>query len=234
MAFAFLTAHWSNLFLATYAVPHELLRPRLPPGLELDIREGQAFVSLVAFDFRQTRILGVAWPGYRNFPEINLRFYVRRGNQRGVMFIREFVPHRLIAWLAHVLYNEPYRAAPMRSQVEEGPAHLTVTYEFFVAGRWNAVTATGDKPAILPSEETPDHFFKEHHWGFGISRSGRTRRYQVTHPLWAVCPVRTHHLDLDWAKVYGPEWGFLSRASPTFTTLAIGSKVAVYPHSRPF
>src|SRR4051812_21154653 len=46
----FLTARWSNLFLATYPVPDELLSPRLPPGLDLDRRDGSAFVSLVAFD----------------------------------------------------------------------------------------------------------------------------------------------------------------------------------------
>src|SRR4051812_2159224 len=88
----FLTARWSNLCLLTYAVPRALLTPRLPPGLELDTRpgladgptadrfapDGPAFVSLVAFDFLDTRVLGVPWPGYRNFPEINLRFYVRR------------------------------------------------------------------------------------------------------------------------------------------------------------
>src|SRR5262245_23022935 len=86
---AFLTARWSNLFLATDAVPPALLRPRLAPGLDLDTRDGQAFVSLVAFDFLDTRVLGVPWPGYRNFPELNLRFYVRHGGERGVMFIRE-------------------------------------------------------------------------------------------------------------------------------------------------
>src|SRR5882672_8618368 len=88
---SFLTARWTNLFLATYAVPQELLRPRLPPGLDLDLRDGQAFVSLVAFDFLDTRVLGVPWPGYRNFPELNLRFYVRHGERRGVVFVREYV-----------------------------------------------------------------------------------------------------------------------------------------------
>ncbi len=233
MTIPFLTARWSNLFLATYAVPPNLLRPRLPPGLELDTREGQAFVSLVAFNFLQTRVLGIPWPGYRNFPEVNLRFYVRHGNQRGVTFIREFVPGRLVAWLARLLYNEPYAAVPMRSQAREGPEQLWVTYEFFAAQRWNSVTATGDKPTFQPKEDTPDHFFKEHHWGFGISRSGRLLRYEVTHPIWDVCPIRTFHIDVDWAGVYGPEWEFLNNAAPAYATLAIGSPIAVYPYKQP-
>src|SRR3569623_1835388 len=104
----FLSARWSNLCLFTYPVPAAMLEKRLPPGLELDTREGQAFVSLVAFDFLDTRVLGVPWPGYRNFAELNLRFYVRRRRsaaeaaaqapaERGVVFVREFVPQRLVA-----------------------------------------------------------------------------------------------------------------------------------------
>src|SRR3954469_19204610 len=115
-AMPFLTARWSNLCLFTYAVPRELLERRLPPGLELDRRddlEGEAFVSLVAFDFLDTRVLGVPWPGFRNFAELNLRFYVRHGEERGVVFVREFVPQRLVAWMARTLYQEPYQAAPL-------------------------------------------------------------------------------------------------------------------------
>ena len=74
MPFPFLTARWSNLFLASYAVPPALLEERLPPGLTLDLRDGQAFVSLVAFEFLNTRVLGVPWPGHVNFAELNLRF----------------------------------------------------------------------------------------------------------------------------------------------------------------
>src|SRR4051794_14135342 len=106
MARPFLNARWLNLFLATYAVPASLLERRLPPGLELDTRDGQAFASLVAFQYENTRVLGVPWPGYRNFAELNLRFYARRGGERGVVFLREFVPQRLVAWVARTVYNE--------------------------------------------------------------------------------------------------------------------------------
>ena len=51
MSKPFLTAKWHNLFLATYAVPPSMLEKRLPSGLSLDTRDGNAFVSLVAFEF---------------------------------------------------------------------------------------------------------------------------------------------------------------------------------------
>src|SRR3954466_2077062 len=103
----FLTAEWRNLCLFTYALEPARLEPYLPPGCTLDTKDGRAFVSLVGFEFARTRVLGVSWPGYRAFPEINLRFYVRHGDTRGVSFIGEIVPKRFIAWLARSLYNEP-------------------------------------------------------------------------------------------------------------------------------
>lgn len=107
----FLTAAWRNLILANYRTPDDLLRPHLPPGTELDRRDGSAWASLVGFQFHDTRVLGVSWPGYRHFPEWNLRFYVRHNGERGVCFVREFVPQRFVATVARVLYNEPYRTA---------------------------------------------------------------------------------------------------------------------------
>jgi uncharacterized protein YqjF (DUF2071 family) len=232
MARPFLTARWENLFLATYPVPPELLEPRLPPGLELDLRDGQAFVSLVAFEFLDTRVLGVPWPGYRNFPELNLRFYVRHGQQRGVVFVREFVPGRLVALLARLIYNEPYRAAPMSVTRREEGETLTREYRLRWAGKEHLLSVTGKKAAFRPGEASTEHFFKEHSWGFGVTRGGKTLRYEVSHPVWDVYPVEDYRIDLDWAAVYGPEWAFLAGARPVSTVFALGSAVSVYPKGK--
>jgi uncharacterized protein YqjF (DUF2071 family) len=228
----FLTAHWSHLFLATYPVPPALLEERLPPGLELDTRDGQAFVSLVAFDFLDTRVLGIPWPGFRDFAELNLRFYVRHGDDRGVVFVREFVPQRLVAWLARALYNEPYQAAPLSSTRREEGDRLTVEYRLRWAGREHVLSATGGLPPFRPAPGSVEHFFKEHQWGFGVTRGGRTIRYEVVHPVWEVFRVLACRIDLDWSSVYGPEWAFLNEATPTSTILATGSAVSVYPKVR--
>ncbi len=228
----FLTARWTNVLLATYAVPPDLLTPRLSPGLELDTREGQAFASLVCFDFQDTRVLGIPWPGFRNFPEVNLRFYVRRGDERGVVFVREFVPQRLVAWMARTLYNEPYLATAMASSVVDEPEIIQVEHRLAFAGRTHTMRAVGSKPAVVPGPESVEAFFKEHHWGYGKTRRGRTLRYHVWHPVWAVYPVREARVDLDWAAVYGPEWAVMQEAAPVSTVLAAGSAIAVYPKGR--
>jgi uncharacterized protein YqjF (DUF2071 family) len=232
MRLAFLSAHWNNLFLASYAVSPALLEPRLPAGLQLDLRDGNAFVSLVAFEFLHTRVLGVPWPGYRNFAELNLRFYVRHGSDRGVVFIREFVPQRLVAWMARAFYNEPYLAAPLTARRQEDESSIRMDYQLTFAGGEHRISVVGDKPGFRPGPDSLEHFFKEHHWGFGRTRGGRCLRYEVEHPVWDVYPVRSFELEFDWGLVYGPEWDFLAGARPISTVLVAGSAVRVFPWGR--
>ena len=232
MRLPFLTARWSNLFLATYAVPPTMLRPHLPPGLSLDLRDEQAFVSLVAFDFLDTRVLGIPWPGFRTFAELNLRFYVRRGDERGVVFIREFVPQRLVAWIARRVYNEPYLAAPLKSRVQDTPDRLSIEHRLVWNGQTHIIRATGRKPPIRPDDTSTEHFFKEHQWGYNLNQRGELVRYEVVHPVWDVYPLESYELLFDFGQVYGPRWKWLTQATPTSTLLAVGSPVAVYPHGK--
>lgn len=225
----FLTARWCNLILANYAVPESLLQSRLPPGLELDHRDGHCWASLVGFQFLDTRVFGIAWPGYRNFPEWNLRFYVRDGEQRGVCFVREFVPQWLTATLARLIYNEPYRAAPMSMEVTHHTNTLTATYRVSWRDRTHTLRATGTLPAIRPASDSGDHFFKEHSWGYGTSRQGRLIRYRVDHPIWDVYSVTDFAADVDWAMLYGPEWAVMNGKVPASVVFAVGSEVSVYP-----
>jgi uncharacterized protein len=96
----FLTANWRNVAMLQYEVPPTILRPLVSRGTELDSWQGHTLVSVVGFQFLDTRVLGMPVPFHRNFEEVNLRFYVRRripeGWRRGVVFIREIVPRWII------------------------------------------------------------------------------------------------------------------------------------------
>src|SRR5262245_36008228 len=117
----FLTAQWRDLILVSYAVDPARLRRLVPEGTTLDSWRGQTLVTLVGFQFRDTKILGVPVPFHRRFEEVNLRFYVRRVTNGavhpGVVFIRELVPRRMVSGAARLLYREPYRVVPMRSRL---------------------------------------------------------------------------------------------------------------------
>jgi uncharacterized protein YqjF (DUF2071 family) len=225
----FLTARWCNLILANYPVAPDLVCPHLPPGIELDCRDGTAWCSLVGFQFLDTRVLGVGWPGYRNFPEWNLRFYVRRGAERGVCFVREFVPQRLVATLARVIYNEPYRSARMSMEVTHTADAVAARYTVEWRGRTHALRAVGATPGVRPGADSADNWFKEHSWGYGTSRRGKLIRYEVNHPEWDVYPVKDFAADVDWGMLYGPQWAVMNGRTPASVVLAAGSEVSVYP-----
>lgn len=229
MARTFLTAEWRDLMIASYAVEPALLEKRLPSGLELDLFEGRAVCSLVGFRFLNTRVLGVKWPGYVNFPEINLRFYVREtgGAKRGVVFVRELVTSGFVAAVARGLYNEPYSKARISERVEKGADSVRVGYEFAIDGGVGRMSVEADAGAEVPGEDSAEHWFKEHQWGYGVTRGGKALRYEVRHPVWACHRVRSAVIGVDWGRVYGAEWAGMRSAEPLSVVLAVGSEIAV-------
>lgn len=232
----FLTAVWSDLILASYAVPDEALTPYLRPGLTLDRWQGSAWCSLVAFDFRQTRVLGVHAPPrttLRDFPEFNLRFYVREGDRRGVVFVRELVPNALVAGVARAVYNEPYVTARMKSRVTQVGSVRRVRYDFAFGGRGHMIAVTAHSPASVPPDDTLDTWLKEQAWGFGRLHNGSPTRYRVSHPIWRTYAVEQYDLVVDMETLYGPAWRLLQGRAPDSVVLAEGSAVAVYPNEAP-
>lgn len=235
----FLTARWEKLLLLTYSVPEEKINPWLPPGIIPDLWNGQPHVSLVAFQFLRTRLKGIPVPFHRNFAEINLRIYVRETEtapdqeepRRGVVFVRELVPRFMLAWVARTIYNEPYESCPLYYKAgQSGATEGHIEYGGRYKGKKFTIEATYDPTgAEMPLEKSPEHFFKEHEWGFGRARDGRTQVYRVEHPWWRAYPLKDFQLNFDFAHVYGEHWSFLNDRWPDHAMLAEGSPVAVYP-----
>lgn len=228
----FLTARWVHLAMLNYEVSPGVLADRAPAGTELDTWGGRLFVSMVGFQFLDTRVLGVPIPFHRHFDEVNLRFYVRRegpaGPRRGVVFIKEIVPKRAIAWVARRLYNENYVALPMRHQDRLSEARApSVAYEWQAGKRWNrlAVEVSGD--GYLADESSEESFITEHYWGYVAQRGGTTLEYQVEHPRWRVWRAERPELDCDVASLYGPEFSTALAGEPSSAFLAEGSSVVV-------
>jgi uncharacterized protein YqjF (DUF2071 family) len=228
----FLTAQWRDLLMLNFAVSPDLLAPLVPAGTSLDLWQGEALISLVGFRFLDTRVLGLAVPGHRNFEEVNLRFYVRRdgpeGLRRAVVFIRELVPRRAIAWVARAWYNEPYRALPMRHEVTGPAATPTVGYAWRTGGGWTGMRGRtmGRSEALAAGSEA--EFITEHHWGYTRQRDGGTIEYQVAHPRWRVWAVPEATLTGDFDATYGAAFAGALAGSPRSAFLADGSAVVVF------
>jgi uncharacterized protein len=227
----FLTARWIHLLMANYEVEPAILEPRIPRGTELDLFEGRCLVSVVGFRFLDTRVLGLAIPFHRDFEEVNLRFYVKRvlGDEvrRGVVFVKEIVPKRAIAWIANALYNEKYRALSMSHEDRIGRVPAEIGYRWKHRGRWEGIAATLEGEPLLPDADSEEAFITEHYWGYTAQRDGGTLEYRVEHPPWRKWGTRNVTLDCDVTALYGPEFAPYLAATPASCFVAEGSRVEV-------
>lgn len=224
----FLTAEWRDLVMANYEVPPEILQNRLPKGVELDFNEDRCFVSLVAFMFRDVRVLGFPVPFHTNFEEVNLRFYVKRetGNEtkRGVVFVREIVPRFAIAFVAQTFYGEPYEAWKMNHTKTEN----SLSYGWQKGDFQNSVKVETGTNTGVPAENSHEEFIIEHYWGYTMRGENRTDEYKVEHPKWEIFSIENYEIKADFGRLYGAEYAFLNDKQPYSIFMAKGSPVSVF------
>ena len=226
----FLTANWRYLAMLNYVVDPRVLAPLIPPATEIDFENGETFLSVVGFLFLDTRLLGLPVPLHRDFEEVNLRFYVRRKSadtwRRGVVFVRELVPHRAIALLARACYGENYFALPMKHQIDHIDANLKVEYSWRRDRKWESLKmrTNGEPQAIAAG--THAEFITEHYWGYTSLRNG-CGEYQVEHPRWKIWNASDFELNADVATLYGEQFVETLRAQPRSAFIADGSPITI-------
>jgi len=223
----FLTAEWKNLLMLNYAVEPELLRPFVPAGTELDSHEGLTYASLIGFEFNKTHLFGHAVPFHQAFEEVNLRFYVRHGIRRGVVFIRELVPKVAVTAIARFAYGENYSCVPMSHRLESNAGSLLAEYSWGSDVARCTISGTTTREPYLPAQGSLSEFITEHYWGYAV-RNSRTVEYQVDHPQWQVREADTAEFSGDSARYYGSDFARLLERPPDSAFLAEGSAVTVF------
>jgi uncharacterized protein YqjF (DUF2071 family) len=224
----FLTAEWKNLLMLNYAVDPELLQAYVPAGTELDQFDGKTYVSLIGFEFNKTRVFGRAIPFHQSFEEVNLRFYVRRSERRGVVFIAELVPRYAVAAIARFVYGERYSSVAMAHRIENVNGGTTAEFSWGSGSDLCAITAETSGDGYLPDEGSLSQFITEHYWGYAAQGTGGTLEYQVEHPQWNVSDTKGARFSGNAEKYYGPEFAKVLEKAPDSAFLAEGSGVTVF------
>ena len=217
MGNAFLRANWENLIMANYEIEPSALAPYLPKGVELDFYNNKTYVSLVGFMFKNTRLFGVPIPFFRSFEEINLRFYVKKVENRkikkGVVFINETVPFKIVALLANKLYKEHYISIPTRNSIDI-TEHKKIKYEWKVNDKWNSIAVQSDIKKYKIEQSTIEEFIFERYFGFTKLSDNSTQEYQIHHPKWMTHEILNTHIDCDFRSMYGDTFAGLENKTP--------------------
>jgi len=229
----FLSARWEYLAMFNYEVDASILQPHLPPYTELDLYNGKAIVSVVGFMFNNTNVMGIKWPGFVNFEEVNLRYYIKYFDgkewKRGVGFISEIVPQFLVAGIANLFYNEHYSTAKMDHSIDHNSNDLQVTYKWKKKNQdWNLMWIKAKNELINIEIDSEEEFIFEHYYGYNKLNENTTIEYSLAHPRWQVYPVTDYKLDCDVEKLYGADFvPFIQNVQPVSVFLAKGSDVKV-------
>ena len=116
-----LTQRWEQMLFAHWRTDAEALRCLLPPRVEPDIRDGTAWIGLVAFVMRGTR--GLGFGPLPDIPELNMRTYVRVDGEPGVWFLTLDASSRFFAGVGKALYGLRYHVSKMAVATDAGRVH---------------------------------------------------------------------------------------------------------------
>jgi hypothetical protein len=152
-----------------------------------------------------------------------------------VVFVKELVPRRAIAWVARRLYNEPYSAVPMSHRIALSPREGgSLEYSWTHAGHVHRISASVRGPAEALEEGSEAEFITEHYWGYTRQRDGGTLEYRVDHPRWKVWDAReARYGSADGrASLYPAGFTEVLAGVPRSAFVAVGSEVTVHDGRR--
>jgi uncharacterized protein len=175
-----MTQTWHDLLFAHWPLPAAVLRPTVPDGIELDLFDGQAWLSIVPFWMSN---VAIRWtPSLPAFPELNVRTYVRVGDKPGVTFFSLDATNALAVAAARTAFRLPYYWASMnvaadhdairyhsRRSVRDVRARFVATYqpigevftprpgtlEYFLTERYCLYTTFLGSPVIVEIHHPP-------------------------------------------------------------------------------
>lgn len=178
---AVMTQGWRDLAFVHWSYDPEVVQRLLPEGVEVDTFEGRAWVALVPFRMTRLRVRGLPpIPTTTDFPEINVRTYVKVNGRSAVWFFSLDTPKLLPTLAARLVFRLPYCF---------GRAEVTMTddvLESRVTRRWPSRASShlrlrvGD-PIVAGDLER----FLTDRWGLIAPRYGGGFNYgPVNHEEW--------------------------------------------------
>jgi uncharacterized protein len=179
-----MTQSWHDLLFAHWPVSVDLLRAKLPPGMELDLYDHQAWLGIIPFHMTNVAPRFVpAVPFVSAFPEMNVRTYVRVGDKPGIYFFSLDAANPLAVGVARTMFHLPYFLATMNVREEAGDivyrSERTAEPPAAFAARYRAVG-----PVRTPLRGSLEYFLTERYCLYTIDRDFHLCRLEIHHLPW--------------------------------------------------
>lgn len=201
-------AAWDEAVFIHYEADPCLLQRQIP--FQLDLREGRAFVSIVAFTLLRMRPRLGGRLGEWLFRPIasheflNVRTYVRHAGEPGIFFLAEWLSNPLSVRLGPLTFGLPYRFGHLTYSHahEDGEIFGTVNATEGRLEYRSAVSATSFDPSEAGSQT---EFLLERYTAF-TSQGRRRRLFRVWHEPWPQTPIEIEVTEDDLLASTGKWW----------------------------
>lgn len=207
---------WNRAIFLHWPADYDELRKFVPEELEIDLFEGRPWVSMVAFDMARVRPRHLfAFPPVSDFPELNVRTYLKKGHKSGVYFLSLEAGKRLSALISNKLSGLPYRFSQMHRDDHTYHSQNTPFHEHF------QIEYTPGK--TLEQKSRLDTWLTERYALFQES-GNQLIEYEIHHVEWPIREIRIHHLEYDY-----PRFAKLLVGKPHLAHYSEGVGVVAYP-----
>lgn len=179
---------WANtLFLHWKVHPHDM-QSVLPKPLLIDTFQGDAWISIVIFEARNSRPIFIPKQfSVKPVTQINVRTYVKHPNsyERGVYFFKLYVQHPLAVLGAKFIYHLPFQYITTSMDSDKN--------RFFVNGKdkSQSIFTAQFKPTGKRADTELAQFLTERYciW---TKKGTRTIKIPIYHSLWDLQTAEVH------------------------------------------
>lgn len=206
---------WNDALFLHWKVDIAVLRDFVPDELVIDLFQGNAWVSLVAFTMERIRLRNfIAYKPVSNFHEINIRTYVKRNGKQGVYFLSIEAGNHISCCVARALSGLPYRYSSIR---RDGTGYFSENRIF--KDRLQIQYETGDQF----SKKSPLDKWLTERYALFHEKQGCINEYEIHHREWPV-----HALQLILLESGYPRFAQLFSGRPDVTHYSPGVQVVAW------
>ena len=203
-----------------YEVDSVALQREVP--FEVDLWNGRAFVSLVAFTLRGMRprlggqVAAFLLKPIATHEFLNVRTYVKQGREVGIYFLAEWLSNRLSVMLGPRLFGLPYKFGKLeyKHSLESGMLAGRVVDASGGGLTYHGTFDSGDSYECEPG--TLHEWLMERYSAFTNVR-GRPGFFRVWHPPWVQSPVEVVVTDKTLLESNWPFFKTAVRAGANFS-----------------
>ena len=183
---------WNNAVFLHWQVSVDNLRKWVPSDIEIDLFDGKAWVSVVAFTMERIRPKYLpSFPPISNFDEINIRTYGKYKGKTGVYFLSIEGGTKISCQIAKSLSELPYRYSKMTRQ-ENHYRSFNNTYRDHLEIIYRVGEMAHDKSEL-------DSWLTERYALF--QDSGDTiNTFEIHHVEWSIFTLELDHSTVDYPR----------------------------------